>query len=140
MLLTSCGGGKKQPQQAVVEGQTGVEKKSARAVPEWTGMPGKATYDAVCLACHQEDGSGVPGMHPPLVNSDRVKGNPDSLIHIVLHGMKGEIEIAGEVYNNIMPPQSQLTNQQVAEVLTYVRKRFGEGAGSLTPEEVQKQR
>ncbi len=97
---------------------------------------GKLVYERYCLACHQTNGSGVPGMYPPLRNSDRVSGTKDSLIHILLHGLTGEIEINGDIFNNTMPPQNYLTNQQIADVLTYIRSEFDNKTGKVTPEEV----
>ena len=86
------------------------------------------------------DGSGVPGMHPPLIESEFINGDPDKLIKIVLEGLTGEMEIEGEVYNSIMPAQANLTDQQIADVLTFVRASFGNNSGEISPEEVQKLR
>ena len=102
--------------------------------------PGKKVYDSFCLACHMADGSGVPGMHPPLIQTDWVTGDKERLIKITLEGMSGKIEVNGEEYNSIMPPYSHLSDKQIADVLTYVRKSFGNDASAITVEEVQKVR
>ena len=135
-LLTACGGNQK---------SSGNTEKSVIAQPDNSQKsaqehPGKKVYNSVCLACHMADGSGVPGMHPPIIESDFVNGDPAKLIGIVLHGIKGKLEVKGEVYNSIMPPQANLTNQQIADVLSFVRSNFGNNAGAITPEEVQKVR
>ena len=101
---------------------------------------GKLVYEKYCLACHQTNGAGVPGMYPPLGNSDRVVGNKDSLIHVVLCGLTGEIEINGDVYNNEMPAHNYLSDEQIADVLTYIRSEFSNNAGSVSTEEVKKLR
>lgn len=99
--------------------------------------PGKKVYDSVCLACHMADGSGVPGMHPPIIESDFVNGNKEELIKITLNGLSGKIEVNGETYNSIMPPHSHLSNKEIADVLTYIRGSFGNNASEITPNEVE---
>ena len=92
------------------------------------------------IACHMGDGSGVPGMHPPLIESDFVNGDPDKLITIILKGLSGKVEVNGEIYNSIMPPQANLTDNQIADVLTFIRGSFGNNSGEITLEQVQKVR
>lgn len=58
------------------------------------------------------------------------------LIKLILEGTQGPVEVKGEMYNSIMPPQNQLTDQQIADLLTYLRSHFGNGAGPVTPDEV----
>jgi glucose/arabinose dehydrogenase/cytochrome c5 len=101
-------------------------------------LPGEQVYRNICLVCHQADGNGVPGMHPPLKGSDWVTGDKERLIRIVLEGMTGEIEVNGDIYNNIMPPVPQLDAAQVADVLTFIRRSFGNNASEVTVKEVQK--
>lgn len=52
-----------------------------------------------CMSCHQADGSGVPGMYPPLQKSNWVNGDKNRLIKILLNGLEGEIEVNGETYS-----------------------------------------
>jgi mono/diheme cytochrome c family protein len=134
IFLSACGGRKQNSQQQT---QTPV---SAQKSAEMANHPGKKVYDSFCLACHMADGSGVPGMHPPLIQTDWVTGDKNRLIEITLKGMSGKIEVNGETYNSIMPPHSHLTDKQIADVLTYVRKSFGNNASEVTVEEVQKVR
>jgi mono/diheme cytochrome c family protein len=100
---------------------------------------GKKVYEATCLACHQPDGSGVPNMNPPLVKTKWVMGDKKQLAKIVLKGLQGgEIEIDGDKFHNPMPPQeSVLTDQEIADVLTYVRNSFGNKASMVTVAEVK---
>ena len=100
---------------------------------------GKIIYETYCLPCHQEDGSGVPGMNPPLVNTDWVLGDSLRLIDVILKGLKNT-EINGDSFSNEMPSHDFLTDNQIADVLTYVRKSFGNKAGAISPEDVKKQR
>jgi mono/diheme cytochrome c family protein len=100
---------------------------------------GKIIYETHCLACHQEDGSGVPNMNPPLIKTDWVLGDSTRLINVILKGLK-DTEIDGESYSNEMPAHDFLTDNQIAEVLTYVRKSFGNQASAINSEDVKKQR
>jgi mono/diheme cytochrome c family protein len=98
---------------------------------------GKKVYIKYCMVCHQADGAGVPGLNPPLGKTDWVNGDKKRLINVVLKGLEDEIEVNGEVYANPMPAQPQLTDQEVADVLTYIRKSFGNKASAVTPAEVK---
>ncbi|WP_205512663.1 c-type cytochrome [Longitalea arenae] len=100
---------------------------------------GKTVYENACLACHQPDGSGVPNMNPPLIKTKWVLGDKKALTKIVLKGLQGgEIEIDGDKYHNPMPPQeSVLNDQEIADVLTYVRNSFGNKASMVTAAEVK---
>lgn len=130
----ACGGSNNQNQQSTTEQELTAETDvAANAQQE---HPGEAVYNAVCLACHMADGSGVPGMHPPLTGTERVNGDKEQLIDIVLNGMTGEIEVNGEIYNGIMPPNTHLTDKQIADVLTYIRSNFGNESSEITEEEV----
>jgi mono/diheme cytochrome c family protein len=97
---------------------------------------GKKVYAEQCLSCHQVDALGVSGMTPPLVKTKWVLGDKTTLVRIVLKGLTGEIEIDGDTYHNVMAPHSELTNRQIADVLTYVRNSFGNKAKAITPAEV----
>jgi len=98
---------------------------------------GKIVYEQICLACHQADGSGVPSLNPPLIKTKWVLGEKKELIRIVVKGMDEEIEIDGESYHNVMPPLNYLTDQQIADVLTYVRTNFTNKANAVTTAEVK---
>lgn len=102
--------------------------------------PGKAVYERNCLSCHQADGSGVPGMNPPLSQVSFVTGNKTQLIRIVLDGLTEPLEINGEDYHNPMPAQRHLSDQQLADVLTYIRSSFGNKADAVSVAEVKKVR
>lgn len=101
---------------------------------------GKKVYDLYCQACHQADGNGVPRLNPPLTGTVYVNGSKTRLIDIVLNGLSDPIEINGEEYNNPMAAHDFLTDQQIADVLTYVRNSFGNKSGRITEQEVKKQR
>jgi mono/diheme cytochrome c family protein len=111
-----------------------------KPVPKKTMDAGRKVYDNYCLACHQKDGAGVPRLNPPLVKTTYVLGDKKRLINIVLRGMNEEIEIDGNVYSNVMAPHDFLADQDVADVLTYVRNSFGNKASIVTAAEVKAER
>ena len=99
---------------------------------------GKAVYTLQCLACHQVDGGGVPHLNAPLDAATLVVSkNKERLIRIVLKGMSDNVELDGEYYSNKMAPHSDLTDQQIADVLTYVRNSWTNKASAVTPVEVK---
>ncbi len=114
-------------------------KKPASAAPGGLAASitrGKQVYLEQCLACHQADALGVSGMNPPLVKTKFVLGDKATLVKIVLNGMTG-IEVEGEDYHGVMAPHSDLTDQQIADVLTYVRNSFGNKAAAVKASEVK---
>ena len=98
---------------------------------------GPILYHKYCLSCHQKDGSGVPNMFPPLKNSNWVNGDPNRLIKNVLFGLNGEIEVNDEVYSQVMPKLDYLSDRQIAEILSYIRKNFDNNAKAVKPEDVK---
>jgi mono/diheme cytochrome c family protein len=98
---------------------------------------GKKVYMEQCLVCHQADGGGVQNMHPPLIKTKWVLGDKTVLVQIVLKGLTGDIEINENIYHNVMAPHADLSDQQIADVLTYVRNSFGNKAKAITPAEVK---
>lgn len=102
--------------------------------------PGKAIYDALCLTCHQADAKGLPGIYPPLATSDWIAGEPRPLIRVVLHGLSGPIQVNGQTYGVMPMPPMGLSDQHLAEVLSYVRASFGNNAQAVTPDQVAAER
>ena len=111
-----------------------------KPVPKKNMDAGKKVYDTYCLVCHQQDGAGVPRMNPPLTKTTYVLGDKKRLIGIVLNGMNEEVEIDGNIYTNVMAPQDFLSDQHIADVLTYVRNSFGNKASMVTAAEVKAER
>ena len=100
-------------------------------------IAGKKVFVKYCISCHQADGSGVPNMNPPLIQTSFVLGDKEKLIPIVLNGLKN-VDIDDQTYNNPMPALgSVLKDQQIADVLTYVRNSFGNKASGITAAEVK---
>ena len=97
------------------------------------GPDGKQVFATTCAACHQASGLGVEGTYPPLAGSEWVTGDDGKLVRIVLHGLTGPVEIAGETYSGAMPPWGGvLKDPEVAAVLTYIRGAWGNKAAPVT--------
>ena len=101
---------------------------------------GKAVYESSCAPCHLEDGEGISEMNPPLKKTKWVLGDKKILIGILLKGMEQPITINGQVYGNPMPSQAHLSDEEIRDVLTYVRNSFGNKATAVTLAEVKAQR
>ncbi|WP_114749480.1 copper-containing nitrite reductase [Pleomorphovibrio marinus] len=101
-------------------------------------VAGKKLYMQACFACHQANGEGVPNAFPPLAGADYLN-DVDKAIDAVIHGLSGEITVNGKKYNNIMPAQ-QLSNEEAANVLTYVYNSWGNDGTFVTPEMINKRR
>ena len=97
---------------------------------------GKVVFEQNCLVCHQVDGSGVPHLNPPLIKTSFVLGDKKKLIGIVLKGLS-DVEIDGESYSNPMPSMNFLSDDDIANVLTYVRNSFTNKGSAVTPAEVK---
>jgi mono/diheme cytochrome c family protein len=97
---------------------------------------GKMIYQTSCLVCHQSDGGGVSRMNPPFVK-EWVAGDKSRLVRLLLKGSSGKVNIDGDTFSNTMPPQPTFTDQQIADVLTYVRSNFGFKASAVTATEVK---
>lgn len=100
---------------------------------------GKVIYDQVCLACHQAQGQGIPRAFPPLAKSDYLNADTKRAVSTVIHGLTGEVKINGEVYNSVMP-QLGLSDEAVANALTYVYSQWGNNGTEVTPDLVKEVR
>jgi nitrite reductase (NO-forming) len=102
---------------------------------------GKGVYMQTCFVCHQVNGEGVPAQIPPLAKSDFLaKLSNEDAIHTVIAGRTGEMIVNGKKYNGTMTPLNYLSDDQIANVLTYVRNSFGNEGAPVTMEEVKKVR
>ncbi|RVU90181.1 copper-containing nitrite reductase [Flavobacterium columnare] len=93
---------------------------------------GKSIYGKTCFACHQANGEGLPNTFPPLAKSDFLNADINRAIEIILKGKTGEILVNGKKFNSVMTAQA-LTNEEVANVLTYVYSQWGNTKKEVTP-------
>jgi mono/diheme cytochrome c family protein len=106
-------------------------------LPKESMERGKKVYDQYCMSCHMQDGTGVPRLNPPLVKTSYVISDKKTIIEIILKGFDAQVEIEGEYYQNTMAPHDFLTDEQIADVATYVRNSFGNKASVVVPADVK---
>jgi mono/diheme cytochrome c family protein len=98
--------------------------------------PGQRLYGEHCLSCHQADGGGVPNMQPAIAGGTWVKGDARALALFVMTGGFDSASRKDSDVGNVMPPFRQLADADLAEILTYIRQKFGDGASPVTAAEV----
>ncbi len=105
------------------------------------GDSGRTQFESYCAACHLSHGLGMMGEAPPLEGSSWVVGPENRLIKIVLHGLRGTIEVRDKTYNQEMPGFGEiLTDAELASLLSFVRKRFGGASTPILPATVSRVR
>ena len=97
---------------------------------------GKRLFNSICAACHQPTGRGLPNVFPPLAGSDFLNADKARAVKLVIHGRQGEVVVNGLKFNNNMPA-FPLSDQDIANVLTYVYNSFGNAGLEVTPDEVK---
>jgi nitrite reductase (NO-forming) len=100
---------------------------------------GKQVYLQTCFVCHQPNGQGLPAVFPPLAKSDYLMADKERSIRAVIKGQSGEMIVNGRKYNGLMPPVP-LNDEQIANVLTFVRNHWGNSGDAVSIEEVKKVR
>jgi mono/diheme cytochrome c family protein len=101
---------------------------------------GKDVYTAQCMSCHLEQGEGIESVYPPLAKSDYLMADKKRSIDEVLHGLTGQIKVNGATYDGVMTGFEALSDQDISDVLNYIRNSFGNKGGAVTPEEVKASR
>jgi nitrite reductase (NO-forming) len=100
---------------------------------------GKALYTTYCQSCHGDQGQGMTGVFPPLAKSDYLMADKKRAIQIILYGASGEIRVNGEDYNQPMAGVD-LSDEEVSDILNYVRNSFGNKGGAIAAAEVKSSR
>ena len=113
-----------------------VKAQAASAAPS-----GELVFSTVCLPCHQAGGAGLEGQYPPLAGSEWVAKDASAVVRILLGGLNGPIQVKGKSFDNSMPQiGEQLTDSEIAAVLTYVRSSWGNKAGPVDEALIKKLR
>lgn len=102
----------------------GPEKESGPWIDRWMNA-GRKGYKGTCASCHQETGKGQAGLYPPLAGSEYVVGGSKRMAKAVLNGLQGPITVAGSSFNGVMQPWKTLPDEQLAQIMTYVRRSWG---------------
>jgi mono/diheme cytochrome c family protein len=136
-------------QMAIAQEQagSGTPPPAAAAAAPAAGQPVAASADAKgaqvytnnCSGCHGASGQGQPGAFPPLAANPYVTGDPKAVMHTVLYGLTGPIKVGSQSYSGQMPAwKGQLSNGDVAHVITYIRSAWGNKAAPVTEADVAK--
>ncbi|MFM2161142.1 MAG: hypothetical protein RLZZ383_654 [Pseudomonadota bacterium] len=164
LSLVACGGGEAPKTEAKADAKTEAKPADAKpadakpadaaagaaagpmdhaalmALGEKVYKNGGAKSPLMCVTCHQENGEGLAPTFPPLKGSKENMGSCADHAKIVIKGLTGEIKVQGVTYNGAMPAQGDLTNEEIAAVLTYERNSWGNNYGDCSPDEVAKAR
>ena len=122
-------------------GKTGVVVPTTKALTNEEQMlfeNGRQTFAGLCAACHQPTGKGLEGLAPPLAESEWVLGEPERIVKVVMHGLRGPIKVKGVTYSYDMPATGFLSDEQIAGVLTYIRREWDHEASPVSVDLVQK--
>jgi len=98
---------------------------------------GLAVYARTCIACHQPTGKGLAPVFPSIAGVPIVNGDATLPIKFILHGLMGPVTVDGITYNSMMPPVAGVSDQDIADVLTYVRQSFGNKSNPVTADQVK---
>ena len=102
---------------------------------------GKRSFETACQLCHQPNGLGTPGQFPPLDGSEWVNGPVSRLARIPMHGLTGPITVKGENWNAAMVNAGGgMTDQELADLLTYIRSAWSNKSPAVDVADVQKAR
>jgi len=129
MLLAACASAGDEAPPAAATPVSPAAKPDAR-------LPGERLYARHCLPCHQSDGYGVPDMQPAITGGSWVKGDPKALALFVMTGGFGSAERKDSANSNVMPEFRQLPDADLAEILSYIRAKFGGGGSALSAADV----
>ena len=103
---------------------------------EQQAQAGSVLFKGTCSTCHQPNGEGLANVFPPLAKSDFLAKSPQRAIEVVLNGLTGPVTVNGTNYNSVMPPMSQLNDDEVANILTYVNGSWGNSGPQITAKQV----
>src|SRR5215471_2894781 len=120
--------------------QAAAAAKAGKLTLEDQIKAGQQLFTGTCSVCHQANGEGLAGVFPPLAKSDLIAADPKKPVHIVVHGLSGKVTVNGTEYNSVMPPMSQLNDDEVANIVTYVLNSWGNPGGRVEADEVKKTR
>jgi len=116
------------------------ELKTGTLTLETQIAAGKKLYAGTCSTCHQNEGQGMEGVFPPLAKSDFLMADKKRSIEIILNGLSGKVTVNGKEYNSVMPSMSQLNDDEIANILTFIRNSWGNKGDAVSATEVKEVR
>ncbi|MDQ2662910.1 MAG: cytochrome b N-terminal domain-containing protein [Candidatus Eremiobacteraeota bacterium] len=120
------------PQNTVAGGSAAAAAPGGDMSP--SAQAGQSVYQQNCSTCHGAAGMGQPGAFPPLVDNPVVTGDKKTVVHILVHGLHGQISVKGVQYNGQMPQWKSLSVKDLANVATFIRSGLGTNHGSPVTE------
>lgn len=138
VLLFACGQSDKVKEKQ--QNTKGVSPSSSLDYRNSSYDAGKLVYDRNCKVCHQVNRKGIPKIYPPLKDTESIKGDKDYLIDVLLNGQSGEIVVEGVKYKGVMASYRNLKDQDIADVLNYLRNDSEAASDMITAEEVKQAR
>jgi nitrite reductase (NO-forming) len=125
-------------QTLVAVGQAAAAAERGTLTLEQQIKAGGELFNGTCSVCHQASGQGIEGVFPPLAGSDLLATAPKRAVGIALNGLSGPLVVNGKSYNSVMPPMSQLTDDEIANILTFVTHSWGnKGGDAFSAGEIQ---
>lgn len=112
--------------------------RSVEEIPDAVIAQGRSLYTTGCAACHQQNGRGLDGLAPPLAGSEWVNSSAERSIRVVLNGLSGAITVAGKTYDLDMPAMNFYSDEQIAVILSYVGREWGNRGPFVRPEDVRR--
>ena len=97
---------------------------------------GRVLFLGTCSTCHQMEGQGIPKVFPPLAKSDFLMADRKRSIDILLNGLSGKVVVNGQEFASVMPPMSHMADDELANILTYVRNSWGNSGDAISAAEV----
>lgn len=126
---------------SVILGAAACGERASSPRPEGAAARGAAYYSSLCAQCHGAAGQGLGRSFPPLAGSEWVEGDEELLARIILYGLQGPIEVNGQEYRGLMIGfDRQLTDEDAAAILTYIRSSWGNDASAVSPSTIAKVR
>lgn len=130
LAVAGCAKGEKSTNSAATAAAVAANPASA--------SDGATVYLTNCSSCHQSDGTGVANAFPPLAGNPAVTGDPVAAIAIVKDGLTGRLIVNHVAYSGIMPAwKGQISDEQIAQVLSYIRSSWGNRAPGVSVAQVQ---
>jgi len=131
LFATNCSKNKNNQEEPELDYRTRIRLKQYN-------IQGRNLYQSYCSNCHQPDGSGLGQLYPPLKNSDYMIDSLARTVCLIKYGQKGSIIVNGTEYNQEMPANPDLSNLEIAEIVTFIYNEFGGQRELIDVKEVEK--
>ena len=136
LLLNGCGGEKKNESAQGFYMPEEFDRRTELRYRQYA-VQGRLLYKQHCANCHQNDGSGLENLIPPLAGSDYLHQDLQEVVCVIRHGLEGPVVVNGTEFNQPMPPNPQLKDIEIAEIATYITNAWGNQGEFITVQKAQ---